>query len=250
MFESVKQDKRLNAMTYLASLLASLAIHTAILCVLVALPLVFCNSLYPVIPLTWLTNMPSLSIQPPAPPPSPSGKAGAKTHTIAMKPTISVPAKIPFGVPDPSNLPIPVVADIYGAETGIAGSAISIQGPADGTPIANLLRKSGPDMPAPKPPERHDPVRVGGDIQASKLILRVDPVYPDLARRVRVSGVVVLAAIIDEEGNVSDLRVLSGHPLLTRAAVEAVSRWRYSPTILNGEPVPVSAVVTVVFRLR
>jgi protein TonB len=250
MFESVKQDRRLSAMMYLTSLLASVAVHAAILCIMVAMPLVFCHTLYPVNPMTWLTDPPSLPIQPPAPPPSPSKKAGSRAHTVAMKPVISVPSKIPVGVPDPSDLPVPVIPDIFGTEAGIPGDGISIRGRVDRDLITDLLRKSVPELPHPRLPRKPDPVRVGGDIQSSKLIFRVDPVYPDLAQRVHVSGVVVLAAIIDEEGNVSNLRILSGHPLLTGAAVEAVSRWKYSPTILNGEPVPVSAIVTVVFRLR
>ena len=93
-------------------------------------------------------------------------------------------------------------------------------------------------------------IQVVSELQESKLVLRVNPVYPELAIRARVSGTVVLAAIIDEEGNVTNLKVLSGHPFLTKAAVEAVSQWKYRPTILNGEPVSVSAGVTVVFRIR
>jgi protein TonB len=83
----------------------------------------------------------------------------------------------------------------------------------------------------------------------SKLIRRVDPVYPELAKRARVSGRVTLQVTVDEAGHVTDAKVVSGHPLLNDAAVTAVKQWKYSPTLLNGAPVPVMATVTVVFML-
>jgi protein TonB len=78
----------------------------------------------------------------------------------------------------------------------------------------------------------------------------VEPVYPELAKRARVQGRVILVVTVDEEGNVSDIRVSSGHPLLDEAALTAVRQWKYSPTLLNGEPVPVIATVTVIFNLK
>ncbi len=97
---------------------------------------------------------------------------------------------------------------------------------------------------------KREPIRVGGNVQESKLIKRIEPVYPELAKRARVSGVVILQVTVDEEGSVSDIRVLKGHPLLDEEAIRAVRQWKYSPTLLNGEPVPVIATVTVIFNLR
>jgi protein TonB len=91
---------------------------------------------------------------------------------------------------------------------------------------------------------------VGGNVQESKLIKKVEPVYPELAKRARVSGVVILQVTVDEEGSVTELRVLRGHPLLDEEAKRAVQQWKYSPTLLNGEPVPVIATVTVIFNLK
>jgi protein TonB len=79
---------------------------------------------------------------------------------------------------------------------------------------------------------------------------KVEPEYPQLARMARVSGTVILQVTVSEEGDVTDVRVLRGHPLLNDASVNAVRQWKYSPTLLNGEPVPVSATVTVFFNLR
>ena len=105
-------------------------------------------------------------------------------------------------------------------------------------------------MPKPKPPVPHILVRVGGDVQESKLLLKVVPVYPALAIAAHAAGSVILEAEIDEEGNVANVKIVSGHPLLVKAAAQAVKQWKYSPTLLNGEPQAVLATVTVVFRLK
>jgi len=81
------------------------------------------------------------------------------------------------------------------------------------------------------------------------LILRVQPDYPAPARQVRVQGQVVLRAMISREGTIENLQVLSGHPMLVRAAVDAVRQWRYRPYLLNGEPVEVETEVRVNFIL-
>jgi protein TonB len=92
-------------------------------------------------------------------------------------------------------------------------------------------------------------VRVGGDIREPRRIHGTAPVYPDLARRARVQGKVVLECVIDTDGRVTDLHVVSGNPLLAEAATEAVRRWAYSPTTLNGQPIRVILTVTVTFGL-
>lgn len=81
------------------------------------------------------------------------------------------------------------------------------------------------------------------------LIYRVQPQYPPLARQARIQGSVVLQAVISREGAIEKLQVLSGHPMLVQAAVEAVRHWRYRPYVLNGEPVEVETEVTVNFVL-
>jgi protein TonB len=81
------------------------------------------------------------------------------------------------------------------------------------------------------------------------LVHRVQPVYPPLARAARIQGVVELQATISRQGTIEHLQVLQGHPMLVRAAVEAVQRWRYRPYILNGEPMEVETQITVRFSL-
>ena len=93
------------------------------------------------------------------------------------------------------------------------------------------------------------PLRVGGQIRPPAKLRHVTPEYPDLAKRAGIRGAVVLECLIDASGRIADVRVLSGHPLLAPAAVSAVSRWLYTPTLLNGGAVPVLLTVTVRFDL-
>jgi TonB family protein len=92
-------------------------------------------------------------------------------------------------------------------------------------------------------------VRVGGNVIAANLLSQVDPVYPESAKQAGMQGVVVLEAEISREGIVDNLTVVSGNPPLTQAAIDAVRQWRYKPTLLNGEAVPVVTTITVNFSL-
>jgi protein TonB len=96
-----------------------------------------------------------------------------------------------------------------------------------------------------------EPLRVGGDVKAPVLSHRVEPQYPEAARKARMEGVVILEAIITAEGNVEDVRVLkSVNPLLDASAVRAVGQWKYKSATLNGRAVRVYLTVTVTFRLN
>ncbi len=92
-------------------------------------------------------------------------------------------------------------------------------------------------------------VRVGAQVQSAKLTYKVQPQYPVQAKQQRIQGTVLLEALIGVTGEVSGLQVISGHPLLAPAAMEAVRQWRYQPTLLSGEPVEVVTTVDVVFTL-
>lgn len=92
-------------------------------------------------------------------------------------------------------------------------------------------------------------VRVSQGVMAGLLITKVAPEYPAAARDQRIQGAVVLAVIIDREGSVSNIQLISGHPLLAPAAIDAVKQWKYKPYLLNGEPVEIETQVTVNFSL-
>ncbi len=92
-------------------------------------------------------------------------------------------------------------------------------------------------------------IKLGGQVQAAKLISQAQPIYPALARQARIQGTVVLHAIIGKDGRVKELQVISGHPLLVQAALDAVKQWGYQPTLLNDQPVEVDTTISVIFVL-
>jgi protein TonB len=128
-----------------------------------------------------------------------------------------------------------------GEAGGVAGGVIG--GVIGGVPGAP------PPPPPPKPKGPTGPVRVGGQVAEANLIRRVQPVYPPLAKSARVSGTVEFTATISKEGNIENLQLVRGHPLLVNAAREAVLQWKYKPTMLNGQPVEVVTNIIVNFTL-
>lgn len=140
-------------------------------------------------------------------------------------------------------------------DTGVPTTIGPIAGPGilmDSLPVAI------PEVALPKPvvkPADHQPappkqVRVGGTVQAASLIYGPKPAYPPLAKAARVQGTVKLQALIAQDGTIRNLQVAAGHPLLVRAAVDAVSQWRYRPTTLGGSPVEVITEILVNFALN
>jgi protein TonB len=104
-----------------------------------------------------------------------------------------------------------------------------------------------PQPAAPVAERPKVPVLVGGDVKPPRMLFSHDPVYPILAKQAHLSRVVVIEAVIDEHGNVTGMRVISGHPLLVQSALNAVSRRKYEPTVLDGEPTPVDLRVEITF---
>jgi protein TonB len=155
---------------------------------------------------------------------------------VALAPLVEAPSSIPGATPGGAG---------FGVPDGVVGSVLSQVPQLPAHPRQAVSDWPAPDQP-PKPAER---VRLGGDVLAAKIIRKVIPVYPPLARQARISGTVQLAGVVDRYGTVSSLQVVSGHPLLVEAALDAVRQWRYSPTLLNGQPVEVTAPITVHFTL-
>ena len=87
-------------------------------------------------------------------------------------------------------------------------------------------------------------------MQQAQLTSRIEPRYPVIAKQTKTEGTVVLHAIISRDGRITALEVVSGHPLLVQAALDAVRQWRYQPTLLNGEPVEVDTTIDVIFSLN
>jgi protein TonB len=145
-------------------------------------------------------------------------------------------------------------AVLHPAQTLVAFSSeappsIGADGPGNGAGPVGVLSIPPPTLPPPQRTAASAPVKVGGSVQMAKLIRRVIPEYPALARAARISGVVHLLGTIGKDGTIRNLRLVDGHPMLARAAVEAVEQWVYEPTLLNGEPVEVIAPIEVSFTL-
>jgi TonB family protein len=117
---------------------------------------------------------------------------------------------------------------------------------AFGDSNASVIEAPPPPPPPPQPPLPH----VGGKIKPPQKVADVAPIYPPIALASGIAGVVILEAVIAADGSVREVHVLRSIPLLDAAAVEAVRQWRFTPTLLNGEPVPVVMTVTVAFRRR
>jgi protein TonB len=128
----------------------------------------------------------------------------------------------------------------FGQSSGLLGD---LRLPA---PPAVPVRRTPEKAVAPSPIK---PIHVSTGVQAAKLIAQVKPVYPALAKQAGVAGTVRLTAIIGRDGTIRNLQVMSGHPLLTPAALEAVKQWRYQPTLLNDDPVEVITQIDVNFTL-
>jgi periplasmic protein TonB len=236
-----------------SSLLISLMVHGLLLAAIVVIPLIY----YDALPQQRFIVFLAAPTPPPPPvPPSQSALVPAPLRTSApqvvrLDPGVfAEPQQVPNNISPPDDgLPIfSPLAGIPGGEPGgVPGGEVAFV-PGGTTGIIPGGRPVA--VPPPPPAQKKEPLKVGGGVQAAKLIHRIEPEYPELARRARVYGVVLLKVTVDEVGIVTDVEPVRGHPLLVPAAVDAVRQWRYSPTILNHEPMPVTATVTVNFVLR
>jgi TonB family protein len=127
---------------------------------------------------------------------------------------------------------------------GVAGGVLIA-----GAQIGGVTGGVSGGVTAPEELNTPQRIRVGGNVQTANLLSRVQPVYPPLAKQARIQGVVHLTAIIGRDGTVQHLEVISGHPLMVPAALDAVKQWTYKPTFLNGAPVEVITQVDVNFTL-
>jgi protein TonB len=164
---------------------------------------------------------------------------------VLTQPDVIPPTIVIVDEPDTRALRLPMPTRV-GVVNDVLSTIVNRQ------PEAALPGAPPAPLPPPPPPPTVDikPQRIGGNVQESRLIHQVKPAYPPLAKQARVQGAVVLEAVINKEGTIQSLRVVTGHPLLTGAALDAVQQWRYRPTLLNGEPVEVITTITVTFTFQ
>jgi protein TonB len=221
-------------------------------------------------PMLWPQVLPpaSFTLIVPGPPPGPAQKAKgsakpqsghARRRVFKESDLIAAPSVIPNKLPprildDPDPGVGPFVPGSTGGPGGGTGSSF-FDGVIGGTGEPPKVERAPAVKVEPTPvatvkvsePTR---VRVGGVIKPPRLVRRVDPIYPDIAKKARVSGVVKLSGVIAVDGHVKELSVESGNVLLVRAALEAVAKWVYEPTQLNGDPVEVATTILVTFTLN
>ncbi len=225
----------------------SFIVNCMVIVLMLAVPLMFTEELPKAQLLTFLVAPP-----PPPPPPPP---AAAEVHVVKQIQTdllntgeLRTPSKIPQKVqmikedeaPPPMNASGGVVGGVPG---GIPGGQL---GGVIGSVISSTNSIAAVPRFVPATPTR---VRISGGVTKGLLIHREEPTYPTLARAARVQGDVVLSAIIDVNGQITNLQLVSGHPMLVPAALAAVKQWRYKPYLLNGQPVEVETTITVIFTL-
>jgi protein TonB len=185
----------------------------------------------------------------PPPPPPPPPPAAAPVHVVkqiqtdivngALRTPTKIPQKIQMIKEDEAPPQMAAAGVVGGVAGGIPGGAMNgvIGGIISSTPVA---------VPKVATPQR---VRVSAGVTSGLLVRKVNPVYPPLARQARISGTVVLRAVISKDGSIENLSLVSGHPMLAPAAIDAVKQWKYKPYLLNGEPVEVDTEVQVNFTL-
>jgi protein TonB len=210
--------------------------------VMVLIPLIFTEALPKTQLMTFLVAPP-----PPPPPPPP---AAAPVHVVKQIQTdivngeLRTPTKIPKKVEmiKEDEAPPPVMAS-----TGVVGGVPGgVPGGTMGGVIGSVLSSTPVAVPKIATPTR---IRVSSGVQSGLLVRKVQPNYPPLARQARIQGTVVLQAQISKDGSIINLQLISGHPMLAPAAIEAVKQWKYKPYLLNGEPVEVETQVQVNFTL-
>lgn len=214
----------------------SFLVQFAIIGFIVLLPLLFTDAL------PNLTAAMSLVAPPPPPPPPPPAAVVhvQKVQTDIVNGQLRTPTKIPKKVEmiKEEEAPPPMSAGVVG---GVPGG---VPGGSMGGVMGGIIGSS-----APIPRVQVQRIRVSSGVTQGLVVHRVEPVYPPIAKTARVQGTVILAAVIGKDGSIENLHVVSGHPLLTGAAMEAVKQWKYRPYILNGEPVEVDTQVEVHFTL-
>ena len=188
---------------------------------------------------------------PPPPPPAASVviKAAPVHRTFISAGKLLAPTIIPKEIAQLKEAP-PEPETFGGVAGGVPGGVPG--GQMDGV-IGGVLAgvmNTGARLIAPPTGKPGAPMRVGGRIRPPKVIVQTYPEYPTLARQARIQGQVQIDAILDEQGNVADMRVVSGPPLLHQAALDALKKWKYEPTYLNDRPISVELIVTITFHLE
>ena len=224
----------------------SFIVNCLVIVLMLAVPLMFTEELPRAQLLTFLVAPPP----PPPPPPPAAAEVQRVVHQIQtdmlnngeLRTPSKIPQKIQMIKEDEAPPPMPASGGVVG---GVPGG---IPGGQLGGVIGSVISSTNSAVPrfVPVVPQR---IRISQGVTKGLLIHREEPTYPPLARAARVQGEVILSAVIDTNGQIQNLQLVSGHPMLVPAAITAVKQWRYKPYLLNGQPVEVETTITVIFTL-
>lgn len=247
MFEDslLESGGRFKTKRRLGTTVVSVIIQCFLIGILVLIPLIYTDALPKQQLMTFLVAPPP----PPPPPPPPAAVQQVKVVKVQSEldnGALRTPTKIPQKVamikeeeaPPPSMGGVGVVGGVPG---GVPGGQM-------GGVLGGIIAAANSTANVPKiaTPQR---VRVSAGVTEGLLVHQIKPNYPPLAKQARIQGHVILQAIINKQGQVENLRLVSGHPMLAPAAIEAVKQWKYKPYLLNNEPVEVETTVDVNFSL-
>ncbi len=218
---------------------ASYAIEVCAIGILVLLPMIYTQAL----PKQLWTSVLEMPSPPPGRMPEQMVHASRATREAPVKDSVlRAPSEIPRTTSmvrdEPASAEAPPSMDGLvpgGIPTGVPNSVLT-----------NLARATMPTIVKPVPPEK---VRISSGVAAGMLIGQIKPHYPPLALQARIQGTVVLQAVIGKDGKIEELHLISGHPLLAPAAMDAVRQWRYKPYMLNDQPVAVDTQINVNFTI-
>jgi len=223
----------------LGTTVLSFLLQVGLIGILILIPLIYTDALPK-------GNLMTFLVAPPPPPPPPPPPAAAikvvKIQSEVINGQLRTPTKIPDKVQMSKEEEAP--PDLGGGVPG--GVPGGIPGGSTGGVMGGILNSANTAIPKVATPQR---VRVSTGVATGLLIKKVTPNYPQLAKQARIQGTVVLQAEISKDGTIQNLQLISGHPMLAPAAIEAVRQWRYKPYLLNGEPVAVETTVQVNFSL-
>jgi len=215
--------------------------------VMLIMPLMFTDTLPKAQLLTFLVAPP-----PPPPPPPPAAEQVQRVvrqiqtdmlNTGQLRTPSRIPQKVQMIREEEAPPPMATTSGVVG---GVPGG---IPGGQLGGVIGGIVNATS-NLAVPKfMPVTPQRVRISQGVTKGLLVHRVEPSYPPLARSARVQGEVVLTAVISVNGDIENLQLVSGHPMLVPSALSAVKQWRYKPYLLNGQPVEVETTITVIFSL-
>jgi protein TonB len=241
------ESHRIKSSSKALDLLLAFTLHATVIAIPVFAGLYFTATLSP----KEFASM--LLVAPPPPPPPPPAAAAAiikkqaPKHVFMNEGKLLAPTVVPKDIAMIKEAPLEPDA-FAGAAGGVPGG---VPGGQMGGVIGGVLGGI-PGMVKPLAPAARSkqPIRVGGRVRRPQLVKQIAPRYPILARGAHMSGEVVIVFVLDERGNVTEMKIISGPPLFYSAALEALSEWKYEPTYLNDEPISVQLIVTITFRLE